>query len=70
MALIERTTGFTVGTLESGRLTLGGWVEGPVWNEGLRQLQDLATQGTVSLLIEADGVSEDEANELLGFLRG
>ncbi|WP_331642895.1 hypothetical protein [Luteibacter sp.] len=70
MALIERAGGFTVGSVESGFLTLGGQVEGDGWHEGPTVLKDLTTQGRVVFLVEADAETEEEANELLGFLRG
>jgi hypothetical protein len=69
MALIERAAGFTVGSIESGYLTLGGYVEGALDREGTTVLTDLATQASVSFLVEADTVTEEEANELLGIVR-
>ncbi|MDF4004134.1 hypothetical protein P3W33_12090 [Luteibacter sp. PPL552] len=69
MALIERPGAFTVGSVESGSLTLGGQVEGDFHLEGLVRVVDLCTRDTVDFLVEADSVTEEEANELLGFLR-
>jgi hypothetical protein len=69
VALIERRVGFTVGSVETGELTLGGRVNGELHAPGPTHLHDVATDKTVGFLVEADVVSEEEANELLGFLR-
>ncbi|KJV31284.1 hypothetical protein VI08_13570 [Luteibacter yeojuensis] len=69
MALIERRGGFTVGSVDEGFLTLGGYVEGALDHQGPTVLMDLATEAEVSFLVEADTVTEDEANELLGIVR-
>lgn len=69
MALIERPAGFTVGSVEAGFLTLGGYVEGALDREGPTVLTDLATHAAVDFLVEAHTVTEEEANELLGIVR-
>ena len=69
MALIERAAGFTVGSVETGFLTLGGYVEGALDQEGPTVLTDTANQASVAFLVEAHTVTEEEANELLGIVR-
>ncbi|UPG88224.1 hypothetical protein L2Y96_12420 [Luteibacter aegosomaticola] len=70
MGLIERAGGFTVGSVESGILTLGGRVEGDFLGEGMTVIQDLESSAQVTFFVEADAVTEEEANELLGIVRG
>ncbi|MEX1827090.1 hypothetical protein L2Y94_09890 [Luteibacter aegosomatis] len=70
MALIERAGGFTVGSVEAGFLTLGGRVEGDFRHEGPTVLHDVESARSVAFLVEADAVTEEEANELLGIMRG
>lgn len=69
VALIERPGGYTVGSPEAGDLRLGALVCGDLRHEGLTDLWDPFTRERVAFLIEANAVSEEEANELLGYVR-
>ncbi|WP_157006538.1 hypothetical protein [Luteibacter yeojuensis] len=69
MALIERSGGFTVGSVYAGFLTLGGMVEGGFRQAGPTTLKDVVTDEEVSFFVEADAMTEDEANDLLGIVR-
>jgi hypothetical protein len=69
MALIERCGGFTVGSVEEGRLTLGGCVEGEFRRTGPTVVKDIESGALVTFFVEAEAMTEDEANELLGIVR-
>jgi len=69
MALIERCGGFTVGSLDEGFLTLGGCVEGDFRNPGPTVIKDVTTRAPVAFFVEAEAMTEDEANDLLGIVR-
>lgn len=69
VALIERLDGFTVGTVEKGELALGLRVVGNLRTPGLTTLTVSATGLKVAFSVEADALTEDQANELLGFVR-
>ncbi|WP_043695928.1 hypothetical protein [Luteibacter sp. 9133] len=69
VALIERGGGFTVGTVEDGRLCLGSLVRGNLRDPGQTTLTNDVDGCPVGFLVEADALSEEEANELLGFVR-
>jgi len=68
-ALIERVGGFTVGTLVCGRLSLGDELVGQFTHEATTKLLNATTGEPVMFLVEANALSEDQANELLGFMR-
>lgn len=68
-ALIEREDGFTVGSVERGTLALGETVSGELRTQGLCELTRDPSGGSVTFLVEADALSEEEANELLGYVR-
>jgi hypothetical protein len=69
VALIERGIGFTVGTVEAGDLTLGDVVRGNLRDAGRTMLRTEPPRAPITFLVEADALSEEEANELLGFVR-
>jgi len=69
MALIERCGGFTVGSVEEGRLTLGGCVEGEFRQAGPTVVKDMGSGALATFFVEAEAMTEDEANELLGIVR-
>jgi hypothetical protein len=69
MALIERCGGFTVGSVEEGSLTLGGCVEGEFRRTGPTVVKDMGSDALATLFVEAEAMTEDEANELLGIVR-
>ena len=68
LALIERLDGFTVGTVESGDFERGLVVDGNLRTPGLTDLVIPLTGTTVTFTVEADVLTEDEANELLGLM--
>jgi hypothetical protein len=69
VALIERADGFTVGSVESGDLDLGLLVKGDLRTPGLIRLIAPVTGQVIEFAVEADALTEDQANELLGFVR-
>ncbi|QWT22043.1 hypothetical protein KPL74_08555 [Bacillus sp. NP157] len=69
VALIERSGGFTVGTVERGNLGLGALVHGNLREPGKTLLRVDPDGAEVAFLVEAEALSEEEANELLGFVR-
>jgi hypothetical protein len=68
-ALIERAGGFTVGTIVGGRLSLGDELIGQFTHEATTKLLNATTGEPVLFLVEANALSEEQANELLGFMR-
>ncbi len=69
VALIQRNDGFTVGTAERGELACGMIVAGNLRTPGLSQLSEVTTGAVVDFAVEADAPTEEQANELLGFVR-
>lgn len=69
LALIERGDGFTIGSVEEGHLAPGLVVRGDFANPGLTTLQTEPVSHPVAFFIEANALSEEEADELLGFVR-
>ncbi|MET0934781.1 MAG: hypothetical protein ABWX83_02265 [Luteibacter sp.] len=67
--MIERVGGFTVGTVEEGQLTIGAVVVGNLTTPGPSVLKPVGSEGQVVFNVEADALTEDQANELLGFIR-
>ncbi len=69
VSLIERVDGFTVGSVDRGELALGLRVEGHLRTNGPITLSVPVTGQVIDFTVEADALTEDQANELLGFLR-
>jgi hypothetical protein len=68
-ALIERAGEFTVGTVSSGELSIGDEVTGDFTLETLTRLTNTTAGETLLFLVEANALTEDQANELLGYMR-
>jgi hypothetical protein len=69
VALIERQDGFTVGTVEHGTLERNQRVQGDLRTAGQTTLTVVPQGNEVIFTVEADALTEDQANELLGFIR-
>ncbi|MET4676704.1 hypothetical protein [Luteibacter sp. ME-Dv--P-043b] len=69
MALVEIEDGFAVGAVEEGSCTIGDILSGQFRRDEVEHLCNLSTGGSVMFHVEADHVSEGEANDLLGLLR-
>jgi hypothetical protein len=69
VALVERAGGFTVGTIEQGQCALGDVLAGDFLREDVSHMLNETTHGKVVFLVEANALSEDQASELLGYLR-
>lgn len=69
-ALIERAGGLTLGTVEGGKLDLFHSVWGDLASTGPKTLSNVSTGRDVAFTVEAVGLSEEQANELLGLLQG
>jgi hypothetical protein len=69
VALVERDGGFTVGTIEQGQCALGDILLGDFLREDVSQMINETTDSQVVFLVEANALTEDQASELLGYLR-
>jgi hypothetical protein len=69
LAVIEYTEGFVIGSVESGSLQMHQTIRGAFARAGL---VDLSVEGgeDVSFMVEAHTLSEDQINDLLGFVVG
>ncbi|MET0505789.1 MAG: hypothetical protein ABWZ85_10700 [Luteibacter sp.] len=70
MVLVEVDEGFAVGAVEEGHCAIGDELRGQFRRDEVEALCNTRTGATVMLHIEADHVSEGEANDLLGLKRG
>lgn len=69
-AFIESTRGLTLGTIDCGQLDLFHEVRGDLGSTGPTALINISTGKKVMFDVEADALSEDQANELLGLVQG
>lgn len=69
MALVEIEDGFAVGAVEEGQCAIGDVLSGQFRRDEVESLLNLRTGMVVMFHVEADHVSEGEANDLLGLLR-
>ena len=67
---IECLGGLTLGTVERGCLDLFDQVRGPLAASGPATLANVSTGKAVLFDVEANALSEDQANELLGLVQG
>jgi len=70
VALIARLDGFTIGTVERGQLAIGLRVQGDLRTPGPVILTELITGQNLLFTVEAEAMTEEDANGLLGFARG
>jgi hypothetical protein len=69
-AFIESASGLTLGTIDRGQLDLYHEVRGDLGSVGPTALINISTGKEVVFDVEADALSEDQANELLGLVQG
>lgn len=69
VALIERLAGFTVGTLEEGLISPGDVLSGDMRTPGHSRLNNETTGKSLLFDVEAEALTEEEATDLLGFIR-
>lgn len=67
---IECTGGLTLGTVKRGCLDLFHEVKGPLAVTGPATLANVSTGRDVLFDVEANALSEDQVNELLGLVQG
>lgn len=65
VAIIDTPDGFTVGTVEDGHLSAGTLVRGELGQSGVTTLEILPTGEQVVFRVEAHGLSDEHASELL-----
>lgn len=69
MALVEIDGGFAVGAVEEGHCTIGDVLSGQFRRDEVEHLCNARTGAVVMLHVEANRISEGEANDLLGLMR-
>lgn len=69
MALVEIDGGFAVGAVEEGQCAIGDVLSGEFRRDEVERLCNDRTGAPVMLHVEANRVSEGEANDLLGLVR-
>lgn len=69
VALIDRAGGFTVGTVGEGLVTLGDMLAGDMCTLGVSDLVNERTGRTLRFELEAEYLTEEEATDLVGFIR-
>ncbi|MET0937401.1 MAG: hypothetical protein ABWX83_15515 [Luteibacter sp.] len=69
MALVELNDWFVVGAVEEGECAIGDTLSGEFRRDEVEQLRNGRTGEPVLVHIEAERVSEEQANDLLSLLR-
>ena len=69
MAIVELDCGFAVGAVEEGDCAIGDALSGSFRNDEVTQLRNARTSREVIMHVEAERISEDQANDLLGLMR-
>jgi hypothetical protein len=69
-ALIEHWEGLTLGMVDGGDLGLFHKIRGDLTSVGPKTLWNVSTGLHVTFTVEDVALSEDQANELVGLLRG
>lgn len=69
MVIVELDCGFAVGAVEEGECAIGDHLTGMFRNDEVAQLFNARTGHDVIMHVEAERISEDQANDLLGLMR-
>jgi len=69
LALLEREDGFTMGSIEEGSCSLSDVLAGQFRRGHVETLFNESKASEVRFLVEAAAMTEDQVNEILGFIR-
>jgi hypothetical protein len=69
MALVELNDWFVVGAVEEGQCAIGDTLHGQFRRDEVEALRNGRTGETVLLHVEAERVSEEQANDLLSLMQ-